>query len=120
MWSKLFGYLPKSYPDKLLVFYFDDKENPGLANNTILFGFPPRMALEYNIKDSAKIPTFTNIYNEVISTVTDGKAFLRLGYPQKKIGLDQVYAFKFTKEGDLINNTEAVRKDLLKVTNKYD
>ena len=51
MWSKLFGYLPKSYPDKLLVFYFDDKENPGLANNTILFGFPPRMALEYNIKD---------------------------------------------------------------------
>ena len=55
------------------------------------------MALEYKIKDATKIPTFTNIYSEVISTVTDGKAFLRLGYPQEKINVNQVFAFKFTK-----------------------
>lgn len=120
MWTKLFGFLPKNYPDKLLVFYFDDKDNPGLANNTILFGFPPRMALEYKIKDASKIPTFTNIYSEVVSTVTDGKAFLRLGYPQKKVSIDQIYAFKFTKEGDLVNITESVRKDLTKTVVKYD
>lgn len=120
MWTKLFGFLPKNYPDKLLVFYFDDKDNPGLANNTILFGFPPRMALEYKIKDANKIPTFTNIYAEVESTVIDGKAFLRLGYPQKKIGIDQVYAFKFTKEGDLIDITQNTRKALDKTVTKYD
>ncbi len=112
MWEKLFGYLPKNYPDKLLVFYFDDKENPGLANNTILFGFPPRMALQYKIKETAKIPTFTNIYPEIVSTVTDGKAFLRLGYPQEKVNVDQIFAFKFTKDGDLLDITQQTRKKL--------
>ncbi|MEK7550220.1 MAG: hypothetical protein AAB535_00330 [Patescibacteria group bacterium] len=114
MWSKLFRYLPREYPNKLLVFYFDDKENPGLANNTILFGFPPRMALEYKIKDASLIPTFTNIYTEVVSTVTDGKAFLRLGYPQEKISLNQVFAFKFTKNGDLLDITQEIRKSIIK------
>lgn len=113
MWSRIFSYMPKSeYPDKLLLFYFDDKENPGLAHNTVLFGFPPRMSLEYKIHDPAKIPAFTTIYPEVVSAVTDGKAFLRLGYPQEKIGIDQIFAFKFTKSGELLDITSETRKDL--------
>jgi len=120
MWNKLFGFLPKNYPDKLLIFYFDDNENPGLANNTILFGFPPRMALEYKIKDPGKIPTFTNIYDEVVSTVTDGKAFLRLGYSQEKISVDQVFAFKFTKSGDLVDITQETRKNLILEMTKHE
>ena len=64
MWNKIFEYMSKdSYPDELLLFYFDDKENPGLAHNTILFGFPPRMAIEYKIKEQGKIPAFTTIYD---------------------------------------------------------
>ena len=113
MWNKIFEYVPKeTYPDKLLLFYFDDKENSGLAHNTILFGFPPRMAIEYKIKEQIKIPAFTNIYEEVVSVVTDGKAFLRLGYPQEKIAIDQVVAFKFTKNGELLDITREVRRDL--------
>lgn len=118
MWSRLFGYLPKSYPDKLLLFYFDFSENSTLATNTVLFGFPPRMALEYKIKDPGKIPAFTTIYDEVVSAVTDGKAFLRLGYPQEKISVDQVVAFKFTKSGDLIDITQEIRKGLILEINK--
>ena len=118
MWSKLFGYLPKSYPDKLLLFYFDFSENSTLATNTVLFGFPPRMALEYKIKDPGKIPAFTTIYDEVVSTVTDGKAFLRLGYPQEKISVSQVVAFKFTKSGDLVDITKETRDGLILEINK--
>ncbi len=113
MWNNIFEYVPKnSYPDKLLLFYFDDKDNPGLANNTILFGFPPRMAIEYKISDRGKIPTFTNIYEEVVSAVTDGKSFFRLGYPQERVGVNQIYAFRFTKGGELLDITKEIRQDL--------
>lgn len=113
MWSRIFEYMPReTYPDELLLFYFDDKENPGLAHNTVLFGFPPRMAIEYKIKKQGKIPAFTTIYDEVVSAVTDGKAFLRLGYPQERIRINQVFAFKFTKNGELLDITKETRQNL--------
>ncbi len=119
MWDQVFSAVPKSaYSDKFLLFYFDETENPQLAHNTILFGFNPRMALEYGIKDESKVPAYTNIYSEVVSAVTDGRVFKRLGYKEEKIGFGQIYAFKIRKDGVLIDITSRTRADLVKKVKK--
>ncbi len=115
-WNQFTSYMGKyyqKYPDKLLLFYFDDSESGGIAASTFFYGFNLRVALENNIKDRNRVPAYTTVYAEAVSAVTDGKAFLRLGYPEEKIGIDQVYAFKVDKNGDLIDITQQTRKDLI-------
>lgn len=119
MWNQVFRAVPREvYSGRFLLFYFDDSENARLAHNTILFGFNPRMALEYGIKDESKTPAYTNIYSEVVSAVTDGKVFKRLGYKVERIDINQIYAFKITKDGKLIDTTFEVRKDLVNKVHK--
>ncbi len=112
-WNKLFTLLPDNFPNnRFILFYMDDKDNAGFAFNTILFGFPPRMAIQYHIYKTKGIPAFTTSYDEIVSAVTDGKVFKRLGYEEKPISIDQVYAIKFTKDNGLIDITKETQAKL--------
>lgn len=111
MWDVLFKKMPKPYPDEYLLFYFDASADPAYAHNTVQFGFQPRMAIENQIEDGTKIPAFTNDYPEIISAVTDGQAFKRLGHEVKPIRIDQVYGFKILR-GEVREITSEVRADL--------
>jgi hypothetical protein len=120
-WDKMFSLLPKDFPNnQFFLFYMDDTENPGFAFNTVLFGFPPRMAIKYNIMKNQGIPAFTTSYEEIISAVTDGKAFKRLGYEEKPIKIDQIYAIKFTKDENLVDITEVTREKLNIIVNQNE
>ncbi len=120
IWNQFFKFMPETYPDKFLLFYFDDTENSRLASDAFLYGFPSRVGLKYQIFGGKDLPSATTIYDEVISAVTDGKAFRRLGHKEEKIGIDQVYAFKIRNNGDLVNITEKTREDLTKSVNTYE
>jgi hypothetical protein len=123
MWNQFNGYMKKyfqSYPNKLLLFYLEDKDAGGIADNIFHYGFGLRIALENNINDQSILPISTNIYDEIVSAATDGKSFLRLGYPQKKIDINQIYAFKITKTGELLDITESVRKKVSTESNTHE
>ncbi len=118
IWDQFFKSMPQTYPKELLLFYFDDTEDARLSSDAFLYGFPPRVGLKYNIPTYAELPAMTTIYDEVVSAVTDGKAFKRLGYPQEKIGVNQVYAYKIGKKGELTDITNTTRNELIKNINK--
>lgn len=83
MWNDLTSKLPNPYPDKFLLFYFDTRGGEALAYQNLLFGFNPRMSIDYSIEDAAKIPAYTTEFGEVVSAVRDGKVFKRLGYKRE-------------------------------------
>ncbi len=116
IWAS-FPYIPEiGKKDKVSIFYFvGDGTNGNIVHNTITFGLPPHLALLYNITDSNKVPLAMESWEEVISAVKDGKAFIRhYGEARDPIPVDNVYVFKLEGKDHLINLTTKAREELLK------
>ena len=91
-------------------------KNGSILHDSIIFGFPFHISLLYNITESDKVPIVLDSWEEVISTVKDGKAFIRqYGEIKNPIPVDNVYAFKLEGKNHLIDITTQVREELLKL-----
>lgn len=78
-----------------MVFYFEG--DSAIIYHAITFGFPPHMALLYNINErEAKLPVPLSSWEDVITTVTTGKNMPAYGYPVKPISINNIYAFRIT------------------------
>ncbi len=114
IWKQFTSYVPPPKRGEKILYYFDDSENVRLASDAFLYGLPPRMGIKYSyLRNYQELPALTTLYDEVVSAVTDGKSFKRLGYPEEKIDINQVYAFKISKEGTLTDITQLTRRDLV-------
>lgn len=99
-----------------LIFYFEgDGINGAILHNVITFGFPPHMALLYNVREGDRTPVPMSDFREVISAVKDGQSFKAYGFPQKPIPLDRVFAFHLQGKDNLINITDLVRQKLQQI-----
>lgn len=115
IWSTI-PYIPQAKTaTQPLVFYLEnDGNNSAILHTSLGFGLDYRIALLYNIWDRDKIPVVMDNWQNVISAVTDGKAFAPYeGRPQKPVALDHVYAFRLEGRDHLINITESARKKLV-------
>src|SRR3990167_7588045 len=115
IWASI-PYMPEiSKKEKVSVFYFvGDGTNGSIIHDSITFGFPPHMALLYNITDNNKVPVVLESWEDVVSAVTDGKAFIRhYGVAIDPIPVDNVYVFKLEGKDHLINLTTKAREELL-------
>lgn len=97
-----------------IIFYFEgDTANGGILHDVITFGFPPHMAILYNLREeNGGFPVPMSEFKDVISAVTDGKVMRAYGYPEKPIPLDRIYAFHLQGKDNLINITNEARNKL--------
>lgn len=96
-----------------LIFYFEgDDTNTSIIHDVITFGFPPHMALLYNITDEEKIPTPITEWEEVVSAVKTGKTSPTYAFNEKPINPNRVYAFHLEGKNHLIDITDIARSKL--------
>ncbi len=97
-----------------IIFYFEgDGTNGGILHDVITFGFPPRMAILYNLREEdGGLPVPMDDIRQLVSAVTDGKALSAYGYPVKPISPDRVYAFYLQGKDNLVNITNEARNKL--------
>lgn len=102
-----------------IIFYFEGDNT--VISNTILhdvitFGFPPHMALLYNLSErDGGIPIPMDDFKQVVSAITDGKALQAYGYPIKPVPVERIYAFYLEGKDNLINVTSLAREKLLQI-----
>lgn len=121
VWDKI-PHIPEIGKSKEpIIFYFEgDGTNGGILHDVITFGFPPRMAILYNIREEdGGIPVPMDNFNQVISAVTDGKALPAYGYPVKPVPTDRVYAFYLQGKDNMVNVTNEARKQLEQIRINY-
>lgn len=113
IWSSMPN-IPEMGKDELpLIFYFEgDGTNEGIIQDSITFGFPPHMALLYNINAENRTPIPVSNWQEVISAVKDGKVLPAYGYPAKPVSPERIFAFKLIRKDNLINVTDFAREKL--------
>src|SRR3989338_2747935 len=97
-----------------IIFYFEgDGTNGGILHDVITFGFPPHMALLYNLREEdGGLPVPMDDIRQLVSAVTDGKVFPAYGYPVKPISTDRIYAFYLLGKDNLVNITNEARNKL--------
>lgn len=99
-----------------LIFYFEGDGTNGLTlHNVITFGFPPHMALIYNMQEGDPIPIPMSEFKDIVSAVVDGKTMLAHGYKAKPVDINRIYAFRLVGQDDLIDITTEVRRKLEEV-----
>ncbi len=99
-----------------LVFYFEgDGTNGAILNDTITFGFPFHMGLQYGISDENNNPLSMIEWKDVESAVLDGKSFSPhyKGQILDPISTERVYAFRLQGKDNLINITDITREKLV-------
>lgn len=115
IWNKI-PHVPEIGKSKEpIIFYFEgDGTNGGILHDVITFGFPPRMAILYNLREEdGGIPVPMDDFRQVISAVTDGTVFAAHGYPIKPVPVERIYAFHLEGKDNLINVTSLAREKLL-------
>ena len=97
-----------------IIFYFEgDNTNAGILHDVITFGFPPHMAILYNLREEdGGFPVPMSDFKEVVSAVVDGKPMPAYGYPVKPVSIERIYAFHLQGKDNLINITDIVRDKL--------
>ncbi len=98
------GYKPS---DKLTVVYIEG--DPDITYSVFLFGFPPKMAITYNLSEQHRneIPIFVNAFNDLL-LVTNGGNYPASGQKPQIVPVERIYAFRL--EGDRLVD---VKKDVL-------
>lgn len=122
IWNS-FPYYPEIGTDSnLRLFYFEGDESvQGIIHDVITFGFPTHLGLiyKYYIHHGTGNNVATNIFGDLISSVTDGIYLTAHGrIPAKPIEPDYIYAFKVVRVADnvsLIDMTTEVREKLKKI-----
>lgn len=100
-----------------IIFYFEgDNTNSGILHDVITFGFPPHMALLYNLREEdGGFPVPMSNFKEVVSAVVDGKPMPAYGYPVKPLPIERIYAFYLQGKDNLINITDTAREKLKQI-----
>lgn len=100
-----------------LIFYFEgDGTNGAVLHDVITFGFPPHIALLYNLSErDGGLPVPMDDFKQVFSAITDGKALQAYGYPIKSVPVERIYAFRLEGKDNLINVTSPAREKLLQI-----
>lgn len=114
IWSSMPNIPDINTRDKMTVFYFmGDNTNGNILHDSITFGFSPHMALLYNITDGNKVPLALESWEDTVSAVKDGKAFVRyFGKPMNPVPIENVYVLKLEGKDNLIDLTDEARKKL--------
>lgn len=121
--SKIWNAVPKidgiGQDNKPFIFYFEGEgSNSGIIRDVITFGFPPHMALIYNLQSKynsyghEKLPLPMNEWSAVVNAARNGKGLYAYGYPEEKVSLDRIYAFHLQGSDNLINITDQARLKL--------
>lgn len=114
IWAS-FPFIPEVGKSKEpIIFYFEgDGTNGSILHDVITFGFPPHMAILYNLREEdGGFPVPMDDIKQVISAATDGKALAAYGYPAKPVSTDRIYAFRLQGQDNLINITNLARNKL--------
>jgi hypothetical protein len=108
IWDSLEKKLPtfEETEDFKVIYFASDDTNGDIVYNNVFFGFPPRIALEYGISDTNKIPVALTTYPDLVSMAIDGQAFKAQGREVKPVSLDRIYAYAIT--GDELENIKVV------------
>lgn len=118
IWSSI-PYIPEIGKDKEpILFYFEgDGKNGGPLHDVITFGFPPHIALLYNIDERSgyKIPALTENWQDVIQAFKEGKNLAAYGYPAKPIPSERIFAFKLIGKDNLVNVSDLARQKLSEI-----
>lgn len=114
IWSSIPYVIEIGKSKEPIIFYFEgDGTNGGILHDVITFGFPPHMALLYNLREEdGGFPVPMSDFKEVISAVTDGKVMKAYGYPEKRVPLERIYAFHLKGKDNLVNITTQAREKL--------
>lgn len=101
-----------------IIFYFEgDGSNQVILHNVITFGFPPHMALLYDLREEdGGIPIPMDNFGQVVSAATDGKALKAYGYPIKPVPIERIYAFHLEGQDNLIDITQEAREKIKELT----
>lgn len=115
IWSKIPYVAEIGKSKEPIIFYFEgDGTNGGILHDVITFGFPPHMALLYNLSEKdGGLPIPMDDFKQVISALTDGKALQAYGYPIKPVPATRIYAFHLVGKDNLIDVTSLAREKLL-------
>ncbi|MBI2599483.1 hypothetical protein HYW43_01015 [Candidatus Daviesbacteria bacterium] len=114
IWSSI-PYVPEIGKSKEpIIFYFEgDGTNRGTLHDVITFGFPPHMAILYNLREEdGGLPIPMDDFRQVVSAAIDGKSLPLYGYPVKPVPAERIYAFHLQGLDNLINVTSEVREKL--------
>lgn len=103
--------------EKPVVIYLqNDGTNGPILYNNLGFGLDYRLALLYNIHELDRTPVMMDDLKNVISAVTDGKSFTPYNYHAlSPVPINNVYAFRLEGKDNLINITDEVRSNLVKI-----
>lgn len=117
IWSSI-HYVPEIGKSREpIIFYFEgDETNSAILHDVITFGFPPHMALLYNLRaEDGGFPVPMSNFKEVVSAVVDGKPMPAYGYKVKPVDIDRIYAFHLQGKDNLINITDQFREELVQI-----
>ncbi len=79
------------------VFYFEGDSNK--IYQTITFGFPPHVAMQYNFNENqGNLPISVLSWEELVTTTTTGNNMSAYNYPQKPVSLDNIYVFSLVDD----------------------
>lgn len=100
-----------------IIFYFEgDDTNGEILHDVVTFGFPPHMAIIYNLREEdGGFPVPMSYLKDVISAFTDGKTMRAYGYPEKPVPSERIYAFHLQGKDNLINVTDQLREKLSQI-----
>lgn len=114
VWSSIPRVVEIGHSKDPIIFYFEgDGTNGGVLHDVITFGFPPHMAILYNLREEdGGFPVPMDDIRQVVSAVTDGKSMTAYGYPVKPVPTDRIYAFRLQGQDNLINITDLARNKL--------
>lgn len=113
LYDKLWGELLEEITDyrpseDYAVFYF---EGPGdLIYNALVFGFPPKIAIIYDISeaDAYKLPVFVDTYQNLQKVVIGDDFTKAFAKEPEKLTEDRIYAFSVSHDGIVNITKEAV------------
>lgn len=96
---------------KPVIFYFEgDNTNSAILHDTITFGFPPHMALEYNLREEdGGLPVPMSDFNEVVVAMITGETMTAYGYKPEPVDIERIYGFHLQGSSNLINITKEIR-----------
>jgi|Napbiome12C3dose_1001474.scaffolds.fasta_scaffold00008_55 hypothetical protein len=101
--------------EPVVFFFLGDGTNEAILHDVITFGFPPHMGLIYNTFNEDKLPIPISNPHELVSAVVDGKSISAYNRSEGAVPVEKVYAFQLLGRNNLVNITEATRKQLLEL-----
>lgn len=116
--NRVWSSLPKN--DRIgkevpLVYFFEG--NYEIIYYVIAFGFPPHIALDYNIKGN-RTPIPMTDWDNLVKAVTTGESLIPHGFEKKPVPVGNVYAFRLNSNFILEDITQEKRNMLYKIINK--